>query len=97
MAKVRVNITIDEDIKNSAKELFDYMGIDLSTAINLFLWQAVEDWGFPFQLKTHRPNKKTVKAIKEYERIRKNPRKYERYVTSIEKLKKELDAEDNKD
>ena len=96
MAKKRINITVDEVILDEAKELFHYMGIDVSTAINLFLWQAVEDWGFPFQLKTHKPNNKTLKAIKEFEKVRKNPHRYDRYIASIEK-QEQSDVKNNKD
>lgn len=97
MAKTRINITVDDVVLSEAKELFHYMGIDLSTAINLFLWQATEDWGFPFQLKAHQPNKKTIKAIKEFEKARKNPHRYDRYVASIEKQEAKDDVENNKD
>ena len=97
MAKVRINITVDEYVKDASKELFDYMGIDLSTAINLFLWQAVEEWGFPFKPHTSQPNKKTIKAIKEFDKARKNPRRYDRYVASFNDKNEDNDVKNNKD
>ena len=41
MAKVSTNVSIDADIKKQAQELFAELGMDLSTAINVFLRQAL--------------------------------------------------------
>ncbi len=41
MAKVSTNISIDADIKKQAQELFAELGMDLSTAINIFIRQAL--------------------------------------------------------
>ena len=37
MAKVPTNISIDEDIKPSAQAMLAEFGLDLSTAVNMFL------------------------------------------------------------
>ncbi|MCI8387483.1 MAG: type II toxin-antitoxin system RelB/DinJ family antitoxin [Clostridiales bacterium] len=50
MAKISTNISIDAEVKAQAQELFSGLGIDLSTAINIFLKQAVRDNGFPFTI-----------------------------------------------
>lgn len=39
MAKVSTSISIDAEVKAQAQELFSDLGLDLSTAINLFLKQ----------------------------------------------------------
>ena len=41
MAKVSTNVSIDADIKKQAQELFAELGMDLSTAINVFLRQSL--------------------------------------------------------
>ena len=45
MAKVIA--TVDEDVKNEAAELYESMGMSLSTAINVFLRQSVNERGMP--------------------------------------------------
>lgn len=37
MAKISTNISIDADVKKQAQELFADLGLDLSTAINIYL------------------------------------------------------------
>lgn len=43
-----VTIRTDESVKEQAKELFNDMGLDLSTAINMFLRQSIASNGMPF-------------------------------------------------
>ena len=47
MAKVSTNISIDADIKAKAQELFSDLGIDLSTAVNIFLRQSIRENAIP--------------------------------------------------
>ena len=48
--KVSTNITLDPDLKKEAIELFSDLGLDLTTAITLFLKQAVIHQGLPFSI-----------------------------------------------
>ena len=41
--KVSVNIKMDEDVRNQAKELFNKMGLDMTTAVNIFLIQSIRE------------------------------------------------------
>ena len=52
MAKVPTNISIDADIKSQAQTLLADMGMDLSTAVNIFLRQMVRDHAIPFAIRT---------------------------------------------
>lgn len=67
MAKVSTNISIDADVKRQAQELFSELGLDLSTAINIFLKKAVAWHGIPFEVSTETPNDITMKAIADAE------------------------------
>ena len=51
MAKVNTNISIDKDLKKEAQDLFSCFGLDLSTAITLFLSQSVRERKIPFEIK----------------------------------------------
>ena len=67
MAKVSTNITIDADVKKQAQELFADLGLDLSTAINIYLKKAVAEQGIPFEVTREEPNAVTAKAIADSE------------------------------
>lgn len=47
----QVNIRIDDDVKAKADTLFEELGINMSTAVNMFVRQAVRENGIPFQVK----------------------------------------------
>lgn len=47
--KTTINIRIDPDDKANARVVFDKLGLDMSTAINMFLKQVVIEQGFPFK------------------------------------------------
>lgn len=48
MAVVPYKIMLDSELKNKAGELFESMGMDMSTAVNLFLESCVRCGGLPF-------------------------------------------------
>ena len=67
MAKVSTNITIDAEVKKQAQELFADLGMDLSTAINIYLKKALAEQGIPFDVTREAPNTVTAKAIADCE------------------------------
>jgi DNA-damage-inducible protein J len=58
-------IRIDSDIKKQATELFATLGLDMSSAVNLFLHQCILRGGLPFNIELHKYNKETLKAMAE--------------------------------
>lgn len=62
--KVNTNISLDPELKKEAVELFQSFGLDLSTAISLFLSQSVREGKIPFEI---RNIKKKVIVEKEEE------------------------------
>lgn len=73
MAKISTNISIDSETKRQAQALFSELGLDLSTAVNLFLRQAVRERGIPFVISAEAPNAETQAAIREVRQMRKSP------------------------
>lgn len=67
MPKISTNISIDADVKKQAQELFADLGMDLSTAINIYLKKALAEQGIPFEVTREVPNAVTAKAIKDSE------------------------------
>lgn len=93
MAKTTANISIDSEIKEKAQELFADFGLDLSTAIGLFLRQAIRENAIPFDISREIPNADTIAAMKELEEMKKHPEMYKRYSSFSELLKEvETDA-----
>lgn len=45
----RIQIRTRKSLKDQATELFDKLGLDMGTAINMFLAQSVRDGGLPFR------------------------------------------------
>ena len=89
MAKTSTNITIDTDIKAKAQELFADFGLDLSTAINMFLRQSIRENAIPFNISREVPNADTVAAMKEVDEMRKHPEKYKSY-SNVEKMMEDI-------
>ncbi len=72
---VTTNVTIrmDTDLKKQADELFNELGMNISTAFNIFVRQALREGRIPFEISLSSPNAETVKAMKEAERIARDP------------------------
>ena len=73
MAKISTNISIDADVKKQAQELFAALGLDFSTAVNIFLKKAIAEQGIPFDMRVATPNAETVAAIEEGRRMAHDP------------------------
>lgn len=50
-----ISFRTDPTIKREAKELYADMGMDLSTAINIFLRQSIRENGMPFKITRDNP------------------------------------------
>ena len=73
MATTKVSIRMDTELKAQADELFAELGMNLSTAFNIFVRQSLREGGIPFEIRTDRPNKETIAAMLEAENIAKDP------------------------
>ena len=65
MESTNLNIRIDKDIKIQAEKLFEALGINMTSAVNIFLRQAIRENGIPFEVKINTPNEVTLTAIQE--------------------------------
>ena len=61
-----VTARVDENVKKEAETLFKKMGLNMSTAMNLFLKKCILEQGIPFELKV--PNRETRKILDEVEK-----------------------------
>lgn len=79
MATTNINIRVDTELKKAAEELFDDLGLNMSSAITMFLKCAVSKEAIPFEVKRYTPNADTKKALYEYYRMVNDPENYRRY------------------
>ena len=63
MATTNLNIRTDKAIKDQAEEIFNELGLNMTTAVNMFLRTAIREHGIPFELKLDVP-KKDLKLAK---------------------------------
>ena len=50
MATSLLQVRVEDSLKNEAASVFENLGIDLSTAVRMFLKRAVMDNGIPFRM-----------------------------------------------
>ena len=81
MAKVSTNLSLDADLKRDAQELYADLGMDLSTAVTIFLKQSLRVQGVPFSITREVPNAETVAALEEYQAMKSHPERYKRYAS----------------
>ncbi len=84
-----LNVNVDAETKKEATAILKDLGLNMSTAINMFLVQIVKRDGIPFEITNSKPSKDTLEALKEIEEMIKNPTKYPRY-DNWEDLKESL-------
>ena len=81
MSKVSTNLSLDADLKRDAQELYADLGMDLSTAVTIFLKQSLRVQGVPFSITREVPNAVTVAALEEYQAMKSHPERYKRYAS----------------
>jgi len=84
-----INIRIEKNLKNQAENLFSELGMNMTTAFNLFVRQAIRQGRIPFDISLNIPNAETINAIKEVEEMKQNPSLGKSY-TNVDKMMKDL-------
>lgn len=82
MTDTVIRSRIDANIKIKATKLFHHMGLTMSDAIRLFLYQSVAEKGLPFYVNI--PNAKTAATLRE---IKAHPERLKK--TSLKELEKD--------
>ena len=85
---IPTQIRIDSDIKNDCANLFSKLGLDLSSAVNIFLRQCLIHNGLPFSVEVPKYSDETIRAMIEAKAISHDPNIPS--YTNIEDLKKAL-------
>lgn len=48
----QINIRVDDNLKEQGEKLFSSLGMNITTAVNIFISQAVREGGIPFEITT---------------------------------------------
>ena len=90
MATTNLNIRTDKEIKEAAEKIYSSLGLNMTTAINMFLRASIRESGIPFELKLDVPSDETIKAIEEGRMIAKD--KSVRAYDNMDDLRKALEV-----
>ena len=84
-----VSFRIDSDLKAKADALFANLGMNMTTAFNIFLRQSVREGCIPFDITINTPNNETVAAMLEAQLLLSNPKtkKYSNVEDALKELK----------
>lgn len=73
MATTNFSVRLDSDLKKQSEAMYGELGINLTTAINVFLRKSLAVGGFPFNVRIEEPNKETLQALLEADKISNDP------------------------
>ena len=90
MATVNMSIRMDTELKKQADAMFSDMGLNMTTAMNMFLRQVVRQGRIPFEIATDIPNAETLAAMKEVDDMISGKIPAKKY-TSTDELFKDLE------
>ena len=62
MSKTSMSIRLDSEVKEQAQQVFKNLGMDMTTAINIFLRQAIQYQGLPFDVRLDE-NRKLLEVL----------------------------------
>lgn len=84
-----VSFRIDSDLKNQADALFSALGLNMTTAFNMFLRQSVREGRIPFEVTINIPNSEAISALLESIQLANDPNTKKYNVDeALEELKK---------
>ena len=78
---------IDTELKDEASKLFDTLGLDMSTAVKIFLKKCVQEGGIPFELKVRKPVYQSRDGMQAVLELRKSAEKNGLRLMSLWKLR----------
>ncbi|WP_288566540.1 type II toxin-antitoxin system RelB/DinJ family antitoxin [uncultured Treponema sp.] len=73
MNTVAMNVRVDKNLKEQATELYNDLGLSLSSAINMFLRQSVKENGLPFKPQRTRRKSEIELAVEEADQLMNDP------------------------
>ena len=84
-----ITVTLDDEDKKQLTEFCDQIGVSVSTLFTIFSKKVIREWEIPFKIGLNKPNRATIRAMKEGEKILKNLDKVKVY-DNVEELWEDL-------
>ena len=63
-----IQARVDTELKNEASELFESLGLDMTTAIKVFLKRCLQEGGIPFEIRNNKES--SLDALKAFMLLR---------------------------
>lgn len=86
MSKMSISIRLDSEVKEQAQQVFSNLGMDMTTAINIFLRQAIQYQGLPFDVRLDE-NRKLLQALTDLDPNRNMSQSFESVSDLMEDLR----------
>lgn len=86
MSKTSMSIRLDSEIKEQAQQVFNNLGMDMTTAINIFLRQAIQYQGLPFDVRLDE-NRKLLEVLTDLNQNRNMSQSFESVSDLMEDLR----------
>jgi len=90
MNATTLNVRINKETKDQAQKVVEKLGLDLSSAVKLFLNKVIITESIPFELRTVNGYTQGFEArlLKEVKGIEKNGKRYKNVESAIRELKR---------
>lgn len=86
MPKTSMSIRMDSEVKEQAQQVFNHLGMDMTTAINIFLRQAIQYQGLPFDVRLDE-NQKLLQVVMDVDQNRNMSQSFESVSDLMEDLR----------
>ena len=86
MSKTSMSIRLDSEVKEQAQQVFNNLGMDMTTDINIFLRQAIQYQGLPFDVRLDE-NRKLLEALTDLNQNRNMSQPFESVSDLMEDLR----------
>lgn len=65
MSATTINVRLNDEDKRKFNELCNELGLNMSTAFNMFVKAMIREQGLPFEARVNNFNPETIKALEE--------------------------------
>ena len=86
MSKTSMSIRLDSEVKEQAQQVFSNLGMDMTTAINIFLRQAIQYQGLPFDVRLDE-NRRLLEVLTNLDQNRNMSQSFESVSDLMEDLR----------
>ena len=86
MPKTSMSIRLDSEVKEQAQQVFNNLGMDMTTAINIFLRQAIQYQGLPFDVRLDE-SRKLLEVLTDLDQNRNMSQSFESVSELMENLR----------